>query len=70
VVIDHGAGVFTSYNHLDSIVAAEGALVAAGDVIGYMGGTGFVAGPHVHWEAVIGGVRTDPMIWTLSPVEP
>ncbi len=70
VVIDHGAGVFTSYNHLDSIVAAEGQLVSQGDLIGYMGETGFVNGPHVHWETVIGGVRTDPMIWTQGPVEP
>lgn len=70
VVIDHGAGVFTSYNHLEGIVATEGALVSAGELIGYMGETGFVNGPHVHWEAIIGGVRTDPMIWTQAPVQP
>ncbi len=70
VVIDHGAGVFTSYNHLDSIAAAQGQAVAAGDLIGYMGETGFVNGPHVHWEAIIGGVRTDPTLWTYGPVEP
>jgi len=70
VVIDHGAGVFSSYNHLDSIVATEGSLVSAGDLIGYMGETGFVNGPHVHWEVVISGVRTDPMIWTQTAVEP
>lgn len=70
VIIDHGAGVFTSYNHLDGIAAAEGQLVPAGALIGYMGETGFVNGPHVHWEAVIGGVHTDPMIWVQGPVEP
>ena len=70
VVIDHGAGVFTSYNHLDGISVAEGQAVTIGDLVGSMGETGFVSGPHVHWEAIIGGVRTDPMLWTLGPVDP
>jgi hypothetical protein len=70
VVIDHGAGVFSSYNHLDSISVAEGQAVTIGDLIGFMGETGFVSGPHLHWEAIIGGVRTDPVLWTLGPVDP
>jgi murein DD-endopeptidase MepM/ murein hydrolase activator NlpD len=70
VVIDHGAGVFTSYNHLDSITVATGQVVTIGDLIGYMGETGFVSGPHVHWEAVIRGVHTDPTIWTQAPIDP
>jgi murein DD-endopeptidase MepM/ murein hydrolase activator NlpD len=70
VVIDHGAGVFTSYNHLDSIAVSEGQSVTAGDLIGYMGETGFVNGPHLHWEAIVHGVRVDPTLWTYGPVEP
>ena len=70
VVIDHGAGVFSSYNHLDTIAVSEGQAVTIGDLVGFMGETGFVSGPHLHWEAVIGGVRTDPVLWTLGPVEP
>jgi hypothetical protein len=70
VVIDHGAGVFTSYNHLDSINVTEGQNVSMGDLVGLMGETGFVSGPHLHWEAVIGGVRTDPMLWTYGVVDP
>jgi murein DD-endopeptidase MepM/ murein hydrolase activator NlpD len=70
VVVDHGAGVFSSYNHLDSIAVTTGQSVTKGDLIGYVGETGFVSGPHLHWEAVIGGVRTDPILWTLGPVEP
>ncbi len=70
VVIDHGAGVFSSYNHLDSIAVTEGQSVTIGDLIGFMGETGFVSGPHLHWEAIIGGVRTDPMLWTEGAVEP
>lgn len=70
VVIDHGAGVFTSYNHLDTIAVTEGQSVTAGDLVGYVGETGFVSGPHLHWEAIIGGVRVDPTLWTFAPVEP
>ncbi|MBI2912522.1 MAG: peptidoglycan DD-metalloendopeptidase family protein [Chloroflexi bacterium] len=70
VVIDHGAGVFTAYNHMDSIAVSEGQTVAAGDVLGYMGETGFVNGPHLHWEAIVRGVRIDPTLWTYGPVEP
>jgi murein DD-endopeptidase MepM/ murein hydrolase activator NlpD len=70
VVIDHGAGVFSGYNHLDSISVAEGQAVTSGDLVGFMGETGFVSGPHLHWEVVISGVRTDPMPWVQDAVEP
>jgi murein DD-endopeptidase MepM/ murein hydrolase activator NlpD len=70
VIIDHGAGVFTSYNHLDSIAVSAGQPITIGDLAGFMGETGFVNGPHVHWEAVIGGVRTDPTLWTQANIDP
>ncbi len=70
VVIDHGAGVFSGYHHLDSIAVAQGQTVAAGELVGYVGATGFVSGPHLHWEAIIGGVRVDPTFWTYGPVVP
>jgi murein DD-endopeptidase MepM/ murein hydrolase activator NlpD len=70
VVVDHGAGVFSGYNHLDSISVVEGQRVTIGDLVGFMGETGFVSGPHLHWEVVIGGVRTDPMLWVQEAVEP
>jgi murein DD-endopeptidase MepM/ murein hydrolase activator NlpD len=70
VIIDHGAGVFSGYNHLDSIAVTEGQAVTIGDLVGFMGDTGFVSGPHLHWEAIIGGVRTDPLPWTQQPVDP
>jgi murein DD-endopeptidase MepM/ murein hydrolase activator NlpD len=70
VVIDHGAGVLSSYNHLDSITVANGQSVTMGDLIGLMGETGFVSGPHVHWESLIHGVRTDPGLWTQANVDP
>jgi murein DD-endopeptidase MepM/ murein hydrolase activator NlpD len=55
---------------MDSIAVAEGQSVTQGDYLGGMGETGFVNGPHVHWEAIISGVRTDATLWTLGPIEP
>ncbi len=70
VIIDHGLGVYTSYNHMDSIAVAEGQHVDQGQYLGAMGETGFVNGPHVHWEAIISGVRTDPTLWTAGGIDP
>jgi murein DD-endopeptidase MepM/ murein hydrolase activator NlpD len=70
VIIDHGAGVFSGYGHLDRLAVAVGQWVNQGDLIGYMGTTGLSSGPHVHWEAIVHGVRVDPMLWTQSAVEP
>lgn len=60
VVIDHGAGLFTLYAHLSEIAVAEGAQVAAGDVVGLSGATGRVTGPHLHWGARVGEAIFDP----------
>jgi hypothetical protein len=70
VVIDHGAGVFSSYNHLDSVAVTAGQAITIGELLGYMGETGFVNGPHLHWEAVIAGVRTDPGLWVQADIDP
>ncbi len=70
VILDHGAGVFSGYNHMTSLVVSAGSFAAQGDLIGYMGATGLVTGPHVHWEAVVQGVRVDPSLWTQGGVEP
>lgn len=70
VVIDHGAGVFSSYSHMQGISAVAGQKVAQGDLIGQMGETGFVSGSHVHWEAIVHGTRVDPMLFTQTGIEP
>ena len=70
VVIDHGAGVFSSYNHMLEVSAVAGQRVTQGDVIGKMGETGFVSGSHVHWEAIVHGTRVDPMLFTQTGIEP
>jgi murein DD-endopeptidase MepM/ murein hydrolase activator NlpD len=60
VVLDHGLGLYTLYYHLDRVDAAEGAVVERGQVIGAVGATGRVTGPHLHWAARLGPARIDP----------
>ncbi len=60
VVIDHGLGLYTLYAHLSRIDAEEGAMVERGDVVGLVGATGRVTGPHLHWGVKLAGTRVDP----------
>ncbi len=61
VVIDHGGGLSTLYAHQSSILVSEGQRVARGDVIGYVGCTGYCTGPHLHFETREWGTPVDPM---------
>lgn len=61
VVIDHGLGIFSLLAHLSAMSVEPGATVKAGDIVGKVGATGRVTGPHLHWAARIGGARVDPM---------
>ncbi len=65
-VIDHGWGIFTVYAHQSEIKVNVGDDVDAGQVIGLVGATGRVTGPHLHWEVWVGGIRTDPYDWLLT----
>jgi murein DD-endopeptidase MepM/ murein hydrolase activator NlpD len=64
--IDHGWGVFTGYLHQSESLVQPGDMVEQGQTIGFVGGTGRVTGPHLHWEVWVGGVPVDPVEWTLS----
>jgi murein DD-endopeptidase MepM/ murein hydrolase activator NlpD len=64
--IDHGWGVFSGFLHQSQILVQPGEVVTPGQVIGYVGGTGRVTGPHLHWEVWVGGVPVDPREWTAT----
>jgi murein DD-endopeptidase MepM/ murein hydrolase activator NlpD len=61
VVIDHGNGLATAYAHQSSIAAGNGASVAQGQVIGYVGCTGYCFGPHLHFEVRVNGEPVNPL---------
>ena len=61
IVIDHGGGISTTYGHQSSLAAGNGAYVAQGQVIGYVGSTGHSTGPHLHFEVRLNGVPQDPL---------
>lgn len=50
IVISHGQGLFTTYFHMDELIAEEGDLVSQGTLIGKMGTTGFSTGNHLHFS--------------------
>lgn len=59
--IDHGGGLSTCYAHQTAFAVAAGQSVSQGDVIGYVGNTGYSFGAHLHFEVRIYGEVTDPM---------
>lgn len=63
VLIDHGLGLYSGYWHQSQIVAQVGQTVQPGDLIGYVGGTGLVTGPHLHWELRLNGIAVNPLQW-------
>ena len=62
IVVDHGDGVATWYAHMSELKAKEGQTVKAGEVIGAVGTSGLVTGPHVHFELRIEGKPIDPRL--------
>lgn len=66
VVIDHGGGMSTIYAHMSSRACSAGDYVQQGDVIGYVGNTGYSKGNHLHFEVRVNGGRTNPMSYFSS----
>jgi murein DD-endopeptidase MepM/ murein hydrolase activator NlpD len=61
VYIDHGGGLVTAYFHLSKPLVSAGDTVARGQVIGLVGATGRVTGPHLHWAARYGAITVNPL---------
>ena len=62
VMIDHGNGKISIYGHLSGVTVSTGDRVVAGQLIGYVGSTGYSTGPHLHFEMQQNGIKYNPMI--------
>lgn len=71
VTIYHSNGDYTLYAHMSSLAVTAGQNVTQGDVIGYVGSTGWATGPHLHFELRVNGSTVDPLSYfsnyTLAP---
>lgn len=68
-ILDHGNGIYTEYMHQSKFAAKlkPGMRVSKGQIIGYVGATGNVTGPHLHFGIMVNGVRVDPMDYVVRP---
>ena len=62
VVLDHGLGIYTFYGHLSEIDVKAGDALEAGAVLGKVGATGRVTGPHLHWGLTVERARVNPLL--------
>lgn len=67
VEIDHTNGLVTKYAHLSRLAVTQGQKIKRGQVIGYVGSTGYSVAPHLHYEVIERGVKVDPAKYLYLP---
>ena len=66
IVLNHGYGFKTRYGHLDKYNVRVGQSVSRGEIIGYMGNTGYSTGPHLHYEVLKNGKAANPYKYIMN----
>ncbi|MCX5987754.1 MAG: M23 family metallopeptidase, partial [Chloroflexi bacterium] len=61
IIVNHGNGITTTYNHLSAFLVQVGQNVSKGQVIARMGSTGNSTGPHLHFEILRNGSYINPL---------
>ena len=71
IILDHGNGFLSSYSHLNEVFVEEKEYLEKGQLMGTVGSSGRVTGPHLHFEVFIGGKRVDPegLIYQLQSLD-
>lgn len=67
-IVDHGGGLCTLYAHSSDIIVSRGQHVERGQVLGYVGSTGWSTGNHLHFEVRVNGTRVDPFGYSYEYV--
>lgn len=70
VELAHGYGYVTRFAHLSKIRVRVGQVLERGDILGEVGATGLVSGPHLHYEVMVNGRQVDPLNYIVSDVIP
>ncbi len=70
VKVRHNGTYQTKYSHMSKLAVRRGAKVKQGDVVGYVGSTGFSTGAHLHYEMKKNGVKINPLKEILPPGKP
>ncbi len=60
ILVYHGGGFATFYAHLSGFAVSAGSKIKRGQVIGYVGSTGYSTGPHLHFEVRVNGAQQNP----------
>ena len=63
VLLDHGQGLISMYCHMSRIDVKKGSVIEKGELLGAIGQTGRVTGPHLHWSVSLNNARVDPNLF-------